>query len=326
MRKRVWQSGIPFALAVGLWASAARGANSALENLNLGHADEALQTLSATLAQNPKDAEAHNLRCRVYYQEEQWDAAIAECETAVQLAPGSSTFHLWLGRAYGKKAEHASLMAGYPLARRVHAEFDQAVQLDPRNAEALADAGEFDVMAPSMVGGGIARAEAVVEQLRAVNPSGALVLQARIAESKKDYGSAEADLKAAIPASAYPANAWVDLASFYRRRGRIDEMVAAAHTGVSMDCDHGAVLVDGAANLVQAGRETTTAIQWLRLYLDSHAQSEIAPAFVVRAQLAQLLKRQGDVEAAQQEIAAAHALASGYRISAANSSVRASGL
>jgi Flp pilus assembly protein TadD len=166
----------------------------------------------------------------------------------------------------------------------------------------------------------------MVPQLRAVNPSGARVLEARIAESKKDYGSAEADLKAAIPLSAYPANAWMDLASFYRRRGRMDEMVAAVHTGASLDREHGPALVDGAANLVQAGRDPATAVQWLRLYLDSHAQSEIAPAFVVRARLAQLLQRQGDVAAAQQQIAAAHALASGYRISAANTSANAAGL
>ena len=64
-----------------------------------------------------------------------------------------------------KKAEHASMMSGYPLARKVHAEFEQAVQLDPRNAAALADLGEFNVMAPAMLGGGIGRAPAIAQQL-----------------------------------------------------------------------------------------------------------------------------------------------------------------
>ena len=88
----------------------------------------------------------------MYYQEEDWDRAISDCEAAVKLAQGDSNFHLWLGRAYGQKAAHASIVSGYPLARKVHAEFEQAVQLDPKNAEALADLGEFDVMAPSVVG------------------------------------------------------------------------------------------------------------------------------------------------------------------------------
>jgi tetratricopeptide (TPR) repeat protein len=299
------------------------GQDSVRQDLEQGRADEALRNLAKLLAQNPKDAEAHNLRCRVYYQEERWDQAIAGCEAAVQLAPGNSNFHLWLGRAYGQKAAHASIVSAYPLARKVHAEFEQAVQLDPHNPEALADLGEFDVMAPAVVGGGVARAEAVVQQLRSVRPAGALTLEARIAEAKKDYASAETDLKNAIRQSSCPANAWMDLAAFYRRRARLDEMATAAHTGASLDPNRGPALVDGASNLALAGREPQTAIQWLQQYLNSHAQSETAPAFVVRAQLAHLLQNLGDIDAAQKQLAVVHALASAYRIpSVLNASAR----
>lgn len=315
--------GIFFAVSAALWALPPGAANSARQDLNLGRADEALETLATVLNQNPKEAQAHNLRCRVYYQEEQWDPAIADCEAAVELAEDDSNFHLWLGRAYGQKAAHASIVSGYPLARKVHAEFERAVELDAHNAEALADLGEFDVMAPAVVGGGIAHADAIVQQLRSIDPAGSLVLQAGIAEAKKDFAAAETNLKAAIANSSDPANAWMDLASFYRRRGRLDEMVAAAHTGASLDARHGPALVDGASNLTLAGREPETAILWLQEYLNSHAQSEVAPAFVVRTQLARLLQIQGDIEAAQQQLAVVHALASAYRIpSSINASVR----
>jgi tetratricopeptide (TPR) repeat protein len=194
-----------FVLAAALLGTlVAHAANPAHRDLELGRADSALQSLNTTLAAHPSDAEALNLRCRVYYQEQDWDKAIADCETAAKLAPGDSNFHLWLGRAYGRKAEHASLMATYPLARKVHTEFEQAVQLDPRNAVALSDLGEFDVMAPIMLGGGIARAAAIAQQLNSVSPAAALTLQARIAESKKDYAIAESDLKQAIRQSPDP--------------------------------------------------------------------------------------------------------------------------
>jgi tetratricopeptide (TPR) repeat protein len=305
---------------------AAEAQNSPRRDLELGRADSALQSLNATLSANPSDAESHNLRCRVYYQEEAWDPAISDCEAAVHLVPNDSHFHLWLGRAYGKKAEHASLLSAYSLARRVRAEFEEAVQLDPRNAEALADLGEFDVMAPPVVGGGYARADAVVDQLRGVSPCGALNLQARIAEAKKDYAGAEANLRAAIAQSSDPANAWMDLGAFFRRRGRLEDMVAAVHSGAALDRRHGPALVDGASNLIQAGREEQTAIDWLRQYLNADAKSELAPAFVVRAQLADLLLQQGDALAAKEQIALVHSLASGYRIPAANSVARAAGL
>ena len=54
-------------------------------DLTLGKADDAISRLSSSLAANPGDAEAHSLLCRVYYQEERWDDAIRECQTAVRL-------------------------------------------------------------------------------------------------------------------------------------------------------------------------------------------------------------------------------------------------
>jgi tetratricopeptide (TPR) repeat protein len=156
-----------------------------------------------------------------------------------------------------------------------------------------------------------------------VNPAAAATLEARIAESKKDYAAAENLLKEAIQRSSYPANGWMDLASFYRRRKRLDAMVAAAHAGAALDRNHGVALVDGASNLILAGREPQTAMQWLQQYLSSPAESEDAPSFVVRAQLAQLLQKQGDADGAQQQMAVVHALASGYRIRSGNALAKA---
>jgi hypothetical protein len=298
------------------WGMSAAVSDPIRADLNFGRADSALLQLNSVLAQDPTDAEGHNLRCRVFYEEEQWDQAVTDCKAAVQAEATNSNYHLWLGRAYGQKAQHVSMVSAYKLARRVAAEFQQAVRLDPRNGDALSDLGEFDVSAPSVVGGGVNRAEALVPQLQSVNPSAALFLEARIAEARKDYPGAEADYKAAIAQSGNPASAWMDLASFYRRRGRYDEMVAAVHTGASLDLRHGSSLVDGASNLTQARREPQTAIQWLQQYLSSRAQTEDAPVFAVRTQLAQLLAEQGDTAGAQEQIAAAHALASGYRVRA----------
>ena len=301
-------------LCAASFAMSSVAADPIHRDLDQGRADDALQVLDSVLAQNPSDARAHNLRCRVYYEEQQWEKAIRDCDAAVKADPSSSSDHLWLGRAYGQKAAHSSLVSAYKLARKVAAEFEQAVQLDPRNADALADLGEFYVSAPGVVGGGVSRAVALVPQLQSVSPVDALALEARIAESRKDDTAAEADLKAAIAQSPDPAGNWMNLAAFYRRHHRIDDMIAAAHTGASLDRRHGSALVDGASDLDEARREPETAIQWLQQYLDSRAQSEDAPVFAVRAQLASLLAHQGDAAGAEEQLAAAHALASGYRL------------
>jgi Flp pilus assembly protein TadD len=315
-----------FAVATMMLAMTASTANPVRRDLNLGRADVALQRLDAVIAQNASDAEAHNLRCRVYYEEQHWDQAIADCQAAVLLEPNNSNYHLWLGRSYGQKAAGASsLLAAYKLARKVAAEFQQAAQLDPHNAAALSDLGEFDVNAPAVVGGGMSRAQSVLQQLRSVSPADALTLQGRIAEEKKDYAGAEAAYRAAIAQAKDPADAWMDLAAFYLRHGRANDAVSAAYQGAQLDRQHGPALVAGAAALDATGRDRRTAIQWLREYLASPAKSEDAPAFAVHAQLARLLALQGQEQEAQKELAEVHALASGYRIPASGSSARASG-
>src|SRR5215469_931950 len=104
-----------------------------------GQANRALATLNQQLAANPRDAEAHNLLCRVFYQEERWDNAIPECERAVAVDPRNSNYQLWLGRAYGQKADHSSFVTAATLAPKVRVAFEKAVQLDPRNIQARCD-------------------------------------------------------------------------------------------------------------------------------------------------------------------------------------------
>ena len=111
--------------------------NNALDpvaaDLAAGRADDAISRLNLSLTAQPADAEAHNLLCRVYYQEQRWDDAIHQCEAAVQLEPLDSGYHLWLGRAYGEKADSIHSIKAYGLAKKVKSEFERAVQLDSKN-------------------------------------------------------------------------------------------------------------------------------------------------------------------------------------------------
>lgn len=285
-------------------------------DLTVGRADDAISRLSSSLAANPRDAEMHNLLCRVYYQEERWNDAIHECETAVGLTPMDSGYHLWLGRAYGEKASRINSIKAYGLAKKVRDEFERAVQLDSGNVDALSDLGEFYTAAPGIVGGGKKKAQDVAQSLEKYEPSEAYQLEGRLAEKDKNYTFAETEFKAAIEASRQPANAWMELASFYSRRRQCNEMLQALHAGIDADANaarpHGPALVDGASILSRNNQQPQLAIQLLRLYLASPNKSADSPAFRVHAQLSRLLEQQGDHAEAQQEIEAATALAHEY--------------
>jgi tetratricopeptide (TPR) repeat protein len=281
--------------------------------LNQGRADEGLQALDAVLAQEPHNAEAHNLRCRIYLQEQRWSDAIKSCQAAVKLEPDNSNYHLWLARAIGEKADRVSFITAFRMAKQIHQEFETAAKLGPHNANALSDLGEFYVDAPGIVGGGIDKAEPVAQQLEAFAPDRAHYLRARIAEGRKDYARAEEEYKAAIAASKDPADAWMDLASFYRKRQRWDDMIQAVHKGAESDTRHGVASADGASVLIRAGRELPFARQLLEQYLASSHKSEDAPAFQTHVQLGKLLTTLGDAPGAQQQFAAAVELAKDYK-------------
>jgi tetratricopeptide (TPR) repeat protein len=286
-------------------------ANAALQ---AGEADKAL-ALIQSLPQ-PTPAEAHDLSCRVRFTLEQWDAAIKECEQAVRQDGQNATYHLWLGRALGEKASRASFLSAFSLAKRVRSEFEEAVRLNPRYAEALSDLGEFYKDAPGVVGGGADKAEAIAAQLDKVDPARAHELRGRMADGSKDYATAEREFKQAVSVAAHPAFQWVTLAGFYRHRERWAEMESAIHTVIaSAERDkHAAVaLYDGASELTRANRDPALAIKMLDEYLTSSAKSEEAPAFVAYTRLARLDGQLGDAAAAQRDRTAALALAHEYK-------------
>lgn len=294
-----------FALPAGL-------AHPILRDLVTGHAQDALARLSDALALHPSDSQALELRCRVQIQEQHWNRAISSCRQSVRLNPSNSNVHLWLGRAYGGRASTANRLVALTLAVKLRDEFQTAIRLDPRNIAAYAALGDFDVEAPEFLGGGLSRAQSLAAQIAPLAPANADALLAKIAENRKNYALAEVEWKKAVQASPQPAEAWMELADFYRRRGRFTQMLNAAEAGAASDHQHGAPLVYGASILTRAHRNLPEAELWLRQYLASQAQSEDAPAFVVRAKLAQLLLWEGKTAEARQEMAAAHALAPDY--------------
>ncbi len=228
----------------------------------------------------------------------------------------NSDFHMWLARALGEKASRASFLSAYSLAKRVRGEFETAVRLNPRNAEALADLGEFDYDAPGVVGGGIDKAEAVAQQLDKVDAARAHELRGRIAETKKDYESAEREFKQAIAVSESPAFQWMDLASFYRRRERWADLEAAVQNGfqaAERDRRMGVALFNGASVLSKSNRDLPMAAKMLEDYLAGSSKTEEAPAFVAHTHLAHIDAQLGDLVSAKRERSAALELAHDYR-------------
>jgi tetratricopeptide (TPR) repeat protein len=282
-------------------------ANIALQQ---GRVDNAASILRTNLSTQPNDALSHQLLCRVFYAQDMAERAIHECEFAVADDPNNSENHLWLGRAYGMKASNANPVSAFTLARKVRDEFELAVKLDPQAPRAASDLGQYYISAPSIVGGGTDKAQALIASIEPRFPMYSHRLRALLAEKNGDTAAAEKEFKAAIAVSKAPA-AWIDLAAFYQRHSKPDQAVAAIQSALTTS-PQDAVLVDAASILNDVQRSPELAEHLLTDYLNSPARTDEAPAFKVHLQLGQMLAHRGDTAGAHSHFTAALALASSY--------------
>jgi tetratricopeptide (TPR) repeat protein len=283
------------------------------ELLAAGRIDDVVRVLKAQTTSNPNDAEAYHLLCRAYYAEEHWDEAIRAGERAVALQPKNSNYHLWLGRAYGQKADKASWFSAMRLAGKTRSEFELAVELDGANIQARCDLSEYYVEAPGVVGGGADKARVQADQLAGKDAASSDWVKARLAEKDKNMAEAERLYKSAVEADHGDAERWLDLAGFYRRTHRYEEMEAAIQKAAAAPDRRGGARFEAASLLDRAGRNLPAAVQYLRQYLAASPPSEEAPVFQAHYLLGTILEKQGDAKGAAAEYREALALASAYQ-------------
>ncbi|HEY5162296.1 MAG TPA: tetratricopeptide repeat protein [Terriglobales bacterium] len=288
------------------------GLKSATDLLNAGHADEAIVLLDSRIKAKPQDAEAYNLLGRTYYALGLWDDAASAGEKAVALDPGNSAYHMWLGRIYGEKADHASFVTAAGLVKKIRTEFERAVELDAKNLDARSDLAEFYLEAPGFMGGGKDKARQQADAMARQDAAAAHWLEARIAEKDKRPADAEREYKAAIETSGHQARYWLNLASFFKRQRRYNEMESAISSAVNSDRKKPVNYMDAATLLVGAGRNFIGAAQLIRKYLTGGTTTEEAPTFEAHYVLGEILEKQGDKTGAADEYRAALQFAKDY--------------
>jgi hypothetical protein len=117
----------------------------------------------------------------------------------VQLAPRTSEYHDWLGKAYGRQAERSMFLSAMSWARKTHKEFEVAVQLNPNNFEAQRDLIRYEMNAPGMVGGGDDKALKHIEDLEKLDSLQGQLARGEFLTTKKDLEKADAVFAKLLP-------------------------------------------------------------------------------------------------------------------------------
>jgi len=299
---------LPVLFCASLYATWARALETPADLLARGRVDEAISALNGTIAAQPTSSQSYGLLCRAYFSLGEWDHAISACEKAISLDQNSAEFHLWLGRAYGEKADAAGFLSAAGLAKKSRAELEKAIGLDPFSVEAHTDLAEFYLEAPGIVGGGKDKAKAQADSLLKLSPVHAHWVLGRLAEKDKDGAKAEKEYRAMIDVSHGSAWSWLSLGLYYKHNNRLDPMQEALQHVLDAPVDRPEALVDAASTLYKTQRDLPLAAQLLRRYLKDKG-NEQAPIFKAHYLLGNVLEKQGDKSNAASEYRAALALA-----------------
>lgn len=208
-----------------------------------------------------------NLLGRNYFKLNDYKQATNAFEQAIALEPRRSEHWHWLGRTYGRRAELASFVTAPGYASKTRQNLERAVALDERNIEALNDLFEYYLQAPGFLGGGHDKAAALIDKIAAADPVERHWAMARLAEERKDFRTAEAQLRRSFELAPRQIGRAVDLAKFLARRGKTEESEQIFEMARRLGPQHPTFLWERANLLVEQKRNLPEARRLLEQYL-----------------------------------------------------------
>lgn len=236
------------------------------------------------------------------------DDAVRWLQKAVQANDSSSDYHLWLGRAYGTKAEHASLLKRPSLAQQTKAEFEQALALDPQNIDARVDLISYLVEAPGFLGGSRDRAEAMAGELRTLNPYRGALAAGTIAESEGKAVAAQAEYRTLMQSYPDSAEPVMRIVTFYQHDERWDDALALVDSFLARRPSDPDPLYHLGEIAALSGQRLDAGAEALERYLTMPVSEDLPSYAGAHYRLGMIQERRGNAAAARTEYEAAIAL------------------
>lgn len=228
---------------------------------------------------------------RDYFMLGDYKKAAEAFERAFSREPANSEYAHWLGRSFGRRAETSSPFFAPTYASKARAYFEKAVALDPENEEALNDLFDYYLEAPGFLGGGFDKAEVIAKRIAERNPAEGHFAQAQLADKRREFNTAEEQLRRAMELAPRQVGRVLDLARYLARHGRIVESEAAFDRAEQLAPNTPKVYFARARTYIEQKRNLDRAKALLNQYL----RSNLTPDDPSREQAEKLLKEANGV-------------------------------
>lgn len=237
------------------------------------------------------DAATYELSGKNHFMLGDYDKATKLFEKARALAPTVSDYSLWLGRAYGRRAETENWFAAPGHASKARQWLENAVALDPHNNEAMNDLFDYYLSAPGFMGGGADKAEAIARRIEHERPPEYHHEMSQLADRRKHYDEAVMHLRKAMELAPDQSGRVLDLARYLAKIGRMDES-DALFTQAAERWPHDPPVVFARAKFyIDSHREPDRSRQLLEQYIKSNLTPDDPPKRDAEKLLRQIASR-----------------------------------
>jgi Flp pilus assembly protein TadD len=246
-------------------------------------------SLSILTTDRAPDSATYALLGKNYFQTGDLKRAIEYLEKAADREPANAEYALWLGRAWGRRAETSSFVSAPHYASKARQYFEKAVELDSHNGEALDDLFLFYLEAPGFLGGGLEKAAAIARRTEPLSAPEYHYDLAQLAEKRKDMATAEAELRTAMALAPNDPGRVIDIAQFLLKRSRQEEGDSMFRRAESIAPNSPLVVFARAKSWIDMGRNSAQARQLLERYLTL----QLTPDDPSRTEVEHLLQQVG---------------------------------
>ncbi|HYJ04542.1 MAG TPA: tetratricopeptide repeat protein [Chthoniobacterales bacterium] len=256
----------------------------------------AVQSLSA------EDTSSNFRQAQDLMRREQFAQAVPLLEKCVAAEPGSSKFHQWLGRALGLNAAQKGITSSVMSVRKVKAEFEKAIELDPLNLEARNDLAIMYVAVPRLLGGSKAKAAEQVAFIRRHDPALATQIDGDFLASEKKYDAALAAYTESARLHSRPI-IHVRISLVHQQKKKWEESFAALERALAIDANHPLALYQIGRTAALSGQQLERGEKCLRTYLAMPVREELENPSIAAAhsRLGNILEKKGDATGARAE-------------------------
>lgn len=190
MKKRSLILAATSALLISLTATAQSALETAATALKSGDLAAAEAALTPLIAGEKPDPAALRTLSEVRLGQQRAKEAVALAERAVQLVPDQSANQAQLGIALSVRMSELGFMQQAMTAGKMRKAFEKAVELDPKNLNALIGLARYFANAPEIAGGSLEKAAAFAERVKALDAFMGEMELGRIAEKGEKFSEA----------------------------------------------------------------------------------------------------------------------------------------